>query len=111
MSAIFVYRSDVYHAYSNTSSNKPPSLDRETTDFSSAETLLKNFTLFIPENLLQGTKFMQKLNLSDKEAVRYTLKSGKRIDKMLFDDLSVSGQNPKSKVHFDEERYNGMKQS
>ena len=58
----------------------------ETSDFTTAENVLKNFTLFIPEHLLQGTKFMSKLNLSDREVVKYSVQEGKQVDRLLFRD-------------------------
>ncbi|XP_063716823.1 myosin heavy chain, cardiac muscle isoform-like isoform X2 [Symsagittifera roscoffensis] len=89
-----------------TSGNLKHQKEEETTDFSSADTVLKNFTLFIPEHLLQGTKFMRRLNLGEKEVVRYSVKSGKKIDKLLFEDLRSTKSSKQRGVRFDEERYN-----
>ena len=43
----------MFHSNATTSGNLKHQKEEETTDFSSADTVLKNFTLFIPEHLLQ----------------------------------------------------------
>ena len=58
-------------------------------------------------NCIQGTKFMRRLNLGEKEVVRYSVKSGKKIDKLLFEDLRSTKSSKQRGVRFDEERYNG----
>ena len=55
-------------------------------DFSSADTFYKNCTLFIPQQLAEGSQFMSKLHLKDGEVVKYPISAGEMLGKLLFQD-------------------------